>query len=80
MSWSQFLAFVAFLSLNLAILNALPIPVLDGGHMTILAFEGIVGRPLPAGLRRYCTVAGATVIVFFMTFTLLNDLLRLFGR
>jgi regulator of sigma E protease len=80
MSWSQFLAFLAFLSLNLAILNALPIPVLDGGHFALLMLEGVAGRPLPAGLRRYSTVAGATVIMFLMSFVLLNDLLRLFGR
>ena len=80
MSWSQFLAFVAFLSLNLAILNALPIPVLDGGHFALLMFEGVAGRPLPAGLRRYSTVAGATVVMFLMTFAVLNDLLRLFGH
>ncbi len=80
MSWNQFLAFLAFLSLNLAILNALPIPVLDGGHFALLMFEGVAGRQLPDGLRRCSTVAGATVIMFFMTFALLNDLLRLFGH
>lgn len=79
MSLSQFLAFVAFLSLNLAILNALPVPVLDGGLFAVLVVEGISGRTLPDGIRRYSTVAGATVIVFFMTFVMLNDLLRLFG-
>jgi regulator of sigma E protease len=79
MSISQFLAFVAFLSLNLAILNALPIPVLDGGHFAMLVAEGFRGRPLPPGVRRYGSVAGATVVLFFMTFVLLNDVLRLFG-
>ena len=75
----QFLAFVAFLSLNLAIFNFLPIPVLDGGHFAMLLMEGVAGRPLPPRLRRYGDVAGATVVCFFMTFVLLNDLLRLFG-
>jgi regulator of sigma E protease len=79
MSLSQFLAFVAFLSLNLAILNSLPIPVLDGGHFAMLIAEGVRGRPLPPGVRRYGSVAGATVVLFFMTFVLLNDMLRLFG-
>ena len=70
---------LALISINLAIFNLLPIPVLDGGHFALLVFEASVGRPLPAVLRRYSTVAGATVIMFFMTFALLNDLLRLFG-
>jgi regulator of sigma E protease len=80
MSLSQFLAFVAFLSLNLAILNALPIPVLDGGHFALLLAEGVRGRPLPSSIRRYGTLAGTTVVVCFMTVALLNDLLRLFGH
>jgi regulator of sigma E protease len=64
---------------NLAILNFLPIPVLDGGHFALLLAEGVAGRPLPAGVYRYGNVAGATVVVFFMAFALLNDFLKLFG-
>jgi regulator of sigma E protease len=79
MGIGQLLAFVAFLSLNLAILNFLPIPLLDGGHFAMLVLEGASGRPVPPRLRRYGDVAGATVVCFFMTFVFLNDLLRLFG-
>jgi regulator of sigma E protease len=79
MNWPQFFAFVAFLSLNLAILNFLPIPVLDGGHFLLLAVEGVFGRPLNPGLVRYTNLAGATVVVFFMGFAFLNDLLKLLG-
>ena len=79
MNWRQFFAFVAFLSLNLAILNFLPIPVLDGGHFMLLAVEGVIRRPLPATAVRYTNLAGATVVVFFMGFAFLNDLLRLLG-
>lgn len=71
-----FLAFIAFLSLNLAILNFLPIPVLDGGHFFLLVLEGLKGSPLPAPVYRYSTIAGATVVGFFMIFALLNDILR----
>ena len=79
MNWRQFFAFMAFLSLNLAILNFLPIPVLDGGHFTLLVVEGVIRRPLPPTVVRYTNVAGATVVVFFMAFAFLNDLLRLLG-
>lgn len=74
-----FLAFIAFLSLNLAILNFLPIPVLDGGHFFLLVLEGFKGSALPAPVYRYSTIAGATVVGFFMIFALLNDILRVLG-
>ena len=80
MNWPQFFAFVAFLSLNLAILNFLPIPVLDGGHFLLLAIEGVIRRPLHPTLVRYTHIAGATVVVFFMSFAFLNDILKLLGR
>lgn len=79
MNWPQFFAFVAFLSLNLAILNFLPIPVLDGGHFLLLTVEGLIRKPLHPTLVRYTNVAGATVVVFFMSFAFLNDLLKLLG-
>lgn len=79
MNWRQFFSFVAFLSLNLAILNFLPIPVLDGGHFTLLVVEGLIRRPLPRTAVRLTNVAGATVVVFFMAFAFLNDVLRLLG-
>lgn len=79
MDLRPFLAFIAFLSLNLAILNFLPIPVLDGGHFFLLILEGIAGRRLPRAVYRYSTLAGATVVAFFMVFAFLNDILRLFG-
>lgn len=74
-----FLAFIAFLSLNLAILNFLPIPVLDGGHFFLLLLEGLKGSPLPEPVYRYSTIAGATVVAFFMMFAFLNDILRVLG-
>jgi regulator of sigma E protease len=79
MNWPQFFAFMAFLSLNLAILNFLPIPILDGGHFALLTVEGVIRRPVPPTLVRYTNVAGATVVVFFMSFAFLNDFLKLLG-
>ena len=79
LSLGGFLAFIAFLSLNLAILNFLPIPVLDGGHFFLLVLEGLKGSALPAPVYRYSTIAGATIVSFFMIFALLNDILRVLG-
>lgn len=79
MNWYQFFAFMAFLSLNLAILNFLPIPVLDGGHFALLLVELIAGRPLPPSAVRYTNLAGATVVVAFMSLAFLNDILKLAG-
>lgn len=79
MDLRPFLAFIAFLSLNLAILNFLPIPVLDGGHFFLLMLEGVAGQRLPQAVYRLSTVAGATVVGFFVIFAFLNDILRLFG-
>jgi len=79
MDLRPFLAFIAFLSLNLAIVNFLPIPVLDGGHFFLLVLEGVTRKPLPKAVYRYSTVAGATVVGFFMIFAILNDILRMFG-
>jgi regulator of sigma E protease len=80
MNWHQFFAFVAFLSLNLAVLNFLPIPVLDGGHFFMLVAEGIRGRRLPPAVSHYANLAGASVVCFFMVFAVMNDVLKLLGR
>ncbi len=74
----EFLAFVALLSINLAILNLLPIPVLDGGHLLFLAIEGVRGRPLSLEQRQRLTQVGFFVLVGIMVLALGNDVLRLF--
>jgi regulator of sigma E protease len=73
-----FLAFIALFSINLAILNLLPIPVLDGGHLVFLAVEGLRGRPLSLEQRHRLTQVGFFVLVGIMMLALANDVLRLF--
>ena len=73
-----FLSFMALFSINLAILNLLPIPVLDGGHLLFLAVEGIRGRPLSLEQRQRLTQIGFFVLVGIMALALGNDVLRLF--
>jgi regulator of sigma E protease len=74
-----FLSFMAIFSVNLAILNLLPIPVLDGGHLVFLAIEGVRGRPLSIDQRMRFTQVGLVVIIGIMVWALGNDLLRFFG-
>jgi regulator of sigma E protease len=74
-----FLTFMALFSVNLAILNLLPIPVLDGGHLVFLAIEGIRGKALSIEQRMRLTQVGLVIIVGIMVWALGNDLLRFFG-
>lgn len=72
--------FMAFLSMNLAILNLLPIPVLDGGHLVFLIIEGLRGgKPLPLHLRLRLTQVGMYLLLGLMLFAVINDVLRIIG-
>jgi regulator of sigma E protease len=74
-----FLSFMALFSINLAILNLLPIPVLDGGQLVFLLAEGIRGKPLSMGLRLRLTQFGLVILVGLMLLAMTNDLRRVFG-
>jgi regulator of sigma E protease len=75
-----FLRFMALFSVNLAILNLLPIPVLDGGHLLFLTIEAARGRPLSVAQRVRWSQVGFAVLIGIMALALGNDFLRLFGR
>ncbi|MGH7580457.1 MAG: RIP metalloprotease RseP, partial [Gemmatimonadales bacterium] len=79
MGLDQFLAFMALISINLAILNLLPVPVLDGGQFLFLLAEGLIRRPLPLRLRERLTAIGMVLIVLLMGLAFSNDIRRLFG-
>jgi regulator of sigma E protease len=74
-----FLGFMALFSINLAVLNLLPIPVLDGGHLLFLGIEGVRGRPLSLEARMRLSQIGFVIIIAIMVWALANDVLRLFG-
>ena len=74
------LTFMAFLSINLAILNLLPIPVLDGGQLMFLIAEAVRRKPLSLELRTRLTQLGFVVLVAIMILALTNDVLRLLPR
>ena len=71
------LLFVAFVSVNLGVLNLLPIPVLDGGHLVFLGFEALRGRPLSMKVRLMATQVGMAFIILIMLYVTVNDFLRL---
>jgi regulator of sigma E protease len=74
------LGFMAFLSINLAVLNLLPIPILDGGQLTFLVAEGVRRKPLSLKLRLRLTQLGFAVIAVLMLFVIGNELLRVLQR
>jgi len=70
--------FVALLSINLGILNLLPIPVLDGGHITFFVLEAIKGKPISLRKREVAQQVGLVLLISLMVFAFYNDLVRLF--
>lgn len=74
MGLRYFLQFLALLSVNLAVLNLLPIPVLDGGHLTFLTLEAILRRPPSVRQREVAQQVGLVIILFIMVMVTFNDL------
>jgi regulator of sigma E protease len=68
---------MAMISLNLGLLNLLPVPVLDGGHIAILGVEGLARRDLSMRVKERILMAGAAVIVLLMVTVIYNDIARL---
>ena len=75
----SFLRFMALFSVNLAILNLLPIPVLDGGHLAFLLIEGVRGREVSFETRMRWSNVGVLILVGIMVLALSNDFVRLLG-
>jgi len=72
-----FLSFLALLSINLGILNLLPIPILDGGHLLFFFIEGIMGKPLSIRKRELAQQVGLFLLIALMVFVFYNDIYRL---
>ncbi|WP_197356394.1 site-2 protease family protein [Aureliella helgolandensis] len=73
---SRLLLFLTLLSANLAILNFLPIPALDGGHMVFLLWEFITGKPVNEAVQIRLTMLGVLGLLSLMAFVVVNDILR----
>jgi len=76
MGLDKFLMILANISVGLAVLNLLPIPVLDGGHMAFLIAEGIRRRPLSPQLRLRLTQVGMVIVLVIMVIAISNDVIR----
>jgi regulator of sigma E protease len=76
----SFLAFLAVLSINLGVLNLLPVPVLDGGHLFFFAVEAIIGRPVSIKYREKAQQVGIFLLLLLMIFAFANDIFRLFEK
>ena len=71
------ITFAALLSVNLGLINLLPIPMLDGGHLMFYALESVKGKPVSEKLQEYALRAGMLFILGIMVFATWNDLLQL---
>ncbi len=76
-STSRLLLFLTFLSANLAIVNFLPIPILDGGHMLFLAYEGIFRKPVSERVQLILMWTGLIMILSLMLFVISLDVFRI---
>jgi regulator of sigma E protease len=79
MGFSPFIHFMAVLSVNLFLLNLLPIPVLDGGHLAFLFLEAVRGKPLDIKHREMAQAVGMMLILTLMVFVFYHDIVRLFS-
>jgi len=69
----DYLSFMAFISINLGLLNLLPIPMLDGGHLLFYALEGVARRPVSRRVRKGASLAGLVMLLLFMVLAFTND-------
>ncbi len=76
--WAKLLYFLCMLSINLALLNVLPIPVLDGGHLFFLLVEKIKGSPVSERVLGYSQMVGLVLILSLMVYVTFNDIQRWF--
>ena len=74
---SAVLMFTVMLSLELGIINLLPVPLLDGGHLLFFAFEGLRGKPLQLRTREMALQVGLLLLVALMAFVIFNDISRI---
>ena len=76
--WERFWNLTAFLSLMLAFLNILPIPALDGGHVTFLLYEIVAGKPASEKFMEYAQIIGMLILLTLVVYANGNDIIKLF--
>lgn len=76
---AYYLGFLAVVSISLGVLNLLPLPMLDGGHLLYYLIEGVIGRPLPDAWVERLQRGGLAIILLMMSVAIYNDVARLVG-
>ena len=78
LGWLPLLALMSVISLNLGVLNLMPVPILDGGHITIILLEGLARRDFSVRIKERILLAGFALIIMLMGTVVFNDVVRLF--
>ena len=78
MGLAAFLSFMALLSITLAIINILPFPALDGGHIVFAIIESIIRREIPIKIKMYIQNTGMIILLLLMAYIFYNDIMRMF--
>ena len=76
--WISYVSFLAFISISLGVMNLLPIPILDGGHLLYYSLEVLSGRPVPVRYWEIAQRAGLAILMLLMVLAFFNDIVRLF--
>jgi regulator of sigma E protease len=79
MGLTQYLLFIALISVSLGVLNLLPLPVLDGGHLMYYLWEGATGKPVSEAWTERLQRGGIAVLMVMMVIAIFNDINRLFS-
>lgn len=79
MGWVSYLTFLALISISLGVLNLLPIPLLDGGHLMYYALEVVKGSPVSDRVMELGQRVGLALLLIMMAFAFYNDFNRLFS-
>ncbi len=74
--WRTYLKIMALISINLGILNLLPVPVLDGGHLMFFSLEVLLRRPLNQRIKERAIMVGFAMLMMLMLFVITNDVIR----
>lgn len=74
----RFLELMAFISVNLGLINLMPVPVLDGGHLVFFLLEAVTRRPLSLRVREYASIMGLVLLILLMVLAVKNDIERAF--